>query len=374
MIPLSRPQKEIMKEFYDIAPTKVIFNKNDRDKIWIETKNRDSNLDLEKIRLLCPAMEHQIKKSYDSGKNIQSAVFSECVYAQTFANMFNLLLFVNCYENKSFIPDPIKELLDSYNLISRYAYSTYDKKRMLIQAGSCSGIDSALITVFDLNIYTIEFKEPGAKTSEPDLPKYNESGDLLVTKEFLDEYPQFKDMLNEQEIRGLNFFNIMGNNIHNFSEDSIRYAVSNNYNTTLLHVVCTEDKKGFLTMMPANQISIWAKIEGEIRPAGRNHYNVWTPNALLRFLREKDAIIKNNKVTISINKLECRRPRGGNREISGYKINPLFFVYARDCIESDNFITFNIDKVQQLNPTIAGKVFFKELKYDAVKKYYEKLL
>ena len=30
---------------------------------------------------------------------------------------------------------------------------------MLMQAGGCKGIDSALITVIDLNIYTIEFNE-----------------------------------------------------------------------------------------------------------------------------------------------------------------------------------------------------------------------
>ena len=36
-------------------------------------------------------------------------------------------------------------------------------------------------------------------------------------------------------------------------------------------------------------------------------------------------------------------------------------------------LVFDISKVQQLNPTVAGKVFFKTLKYADVKKYYEKL-
>jgi len=240
---------------------------------------------------------------------------------------------------------------------------------MLIQAGGCNGIDSALISVINLDIYTIEFKEPGAKTSEPDLPKYHEDGKLLVTDDFLSRYPQFEEMLKEQE--GLNFFLVMGSNINNFTKESINIAVTNNYSKKYADIICTEDSDDYMVMLPVNQVSIWADIEGEIRPAGRNHYNVWTPNALKKFLLEKGAIITNDEITISRNNLTERRERGGNRKISGYKINPLFFVYIKDCTEIGDNIIFSIRKVQQLNPTIAGKMFFNNLKYDSVKSYYE---
>ena len=46
---------------------------------------------------------------------------------------------------------------------------------------------ASLITVIDLVIYTIEFKEPGAKTSEPDLPKYGEDGFLVVNDKWLEK-------------------------------------------------------------------------------------------------------------------------------------------------------------------------------------------
>lgn len=369
MIPLTRLQKEIMTEFYGYTPQKVIFNKTERNRLWkIATAKGD--LDIEEIRLKCPALAHQIEKSYNNGHNIQSAVFSECVYAQTFANMFKLTMFVNCLENNNFIPETVRALLKSYNLFPRYAYSSPDKKRMLIQAGGCNGIDSALITVIDLVIYTIEFKEPGAKTSEPDLPKYKEDGNLLVTDEFLERYPQFKEMLEEQ--KGLNFFEVMGSNINNFSNESINIAVSNNYTKKYADVVCTEDKDGFLVMLPINQISLWAEIEGEIRPAGRNHYNVWTPIALRKYLHTYNAEFDDKLMNVTVDKtlLSERRERGGNRKLSGYKITPLFFVYVENCETNGNFITFNINDVQQLNPTIAGKMFFKNLKYINVKNYY----
>ncbi len=371
LIPLTRQQKEIMREFYCISATKVIFNKTERNKLWKHATSRVENFDFVSLKKKCPALEHQIQRSYLTGRNIQSAVFSECVYAQTFANMMELSLFVNCFDNKSFIPEPILRLLSSYHLVPRYAYSTNDKRRMLIQAGGCDGIDSALITVVDLSIYTIEFKEPGAKTSEPDLPKYKEDGILVVTEKWLENYPQFKAMLDEQS--GLNFFKVMGHNINNFSKESIDIAVSNCYTRTKKYadVICTEDIRGNLVMIPTNQASIWADIEGEIRPAGRNHYKVWTPVALRRFLLQKGASINDDIVTINKKNLEERRERGGNGKLSGYKVTPLFFIYTRDCVDNSGVLTFKLNKMQQLNPTIAGKMFFKKLLYDDVKKYYE---
>ncbi len=366
MIPLTKLQKEIMTEFYSCGEFKVIYNKSDRDIIWKKVKAKQP-VDIVSIGTKCPSLAHQIEKSWENGNCIQSAVFSECVYAQTLANIFGLIVFTNCIDNTDFIPDAVKKLLASYNLHPRYAYSNLDKTRMLIQAGGCNGIDSALITLIDLNIYTIEFKEQGAKTSEADLPKYKEDGKILITRDFIEKYPHFERMLNEQA--SLNFFDKMGFNEHNFSAESVNFAVKNNYAKKYADVVCTEDINGCLAMIPANQLSVWAKIAGEIRPAGRNHYNVWTPEALRNFLKKNGAAIINERVSIDKSNLGIRKARGGNK-ISGYKINPLFFVYIKDCVEANGNIEFDLNCVQQLNPTIAGKVFFDRLKYDDVKKYY----
>lgn len=367
-ISITNLQKELMQKFYAIKPTKVIFNKKDRNLLWKKATSRERSLDFTLLDKYCPALSHQIKKSYENGKNIQAAVFSECVYSQTIANMLNLNIFTNCIDNTDFIPEHIKELLEKHNLIPRYSYSNNEKTQILIQAGSCKGIDSVLINVNNLDMYTIEFKEPGAKTSEPDLPKYKEDGVLLVTDKFLKKYPQFSDMLDEQ--KGLNFFEAMGSNIKNFSKDSVNIAVSNNYTKKYADVICTEDINGYFVMIPVDQVSLWAEIEGEIRPAGRNPYSVWTPNALKKFLIEKQAIINNTKVEIKKEKISVRNERGGNGKVSGYKINPLFFVHINDCKDNGNTIIFDMNKVKQLNPTIAGKMFFKKLKYSNVKKYY----
>ena len=370
-IPLTKLQKEIMQEFYSITPTKVVFSKPKRDKLWELAKKRSLDIDLQAIKTICPALEHQIQKSLEQGNNIQSAVFSECVYAQTFANMLKLDLFVNCADNPNFIPSSVANLIQSYNLVPRYVYSTKDRRRMLIQAGGYGGVDSALITVIDLVIYTIEFKEPSARTSDPDLPKYGEDGKIVITQDFLERYPQFEAMLNEK--KDLNFFDNIGHNVNDFSEDSINIAVSNNYSKKYADVICTEDINGYFVMMPVNQVQLWAELEGEIRPSGRNHYKVWTPVALRRLMLQYEPVINGDIVKLKKSKLEVRKERGGNGKIFGYKITPLFFVYAKDCKDDDNYITFNIMDVQQLNPSIAGKVFFKKLKYEEVKSYYQKM-
>ncbi len=367
--PLTKMQQEIMREFYSSTPTKVIYNKHERDDLWKSAKNKSEILDLDSIKAKCPALEHRIRISYTLGNNIQSAVFSECVYAQTYANILGLSVFANCCEQPDFIPSKIISLLSSYHLTPRYAYSTEDKCRMLIQAGGCNGIDSALISVSDLNIYTIEFKEPGAKTSEPDLPLYGEDGKLSMTDVWLQDNPQFKAMTDEQT--NLNFFEVMGSNVHNFSQYSVELAVRNNYNTIKKYadVVCTEDRHGKLVMIPTNQISEWAEIKGEIRPAGRNHLPTWTPLALRKFLSDKGAKINGNDVILDKSACGVRKQRGGNK-ISGYKINSLFFVYAYDCTETDGFLKFDIRAVRQLKPTIAGIILFKNLYYGKVKAYY----
>jgi hypothetical protein len=369
-IPLTKPQKEIMKEFYQLPPTKVIFDKKERNKLWNLVKKRKIIPSTYQLEIKCPALKNEIERSYTSKHLVQSAVFSECVYAQTLANMFQLNLFNDCRISTAHIPEKVLILLNSYSLVPRYSYSSNDYKKMLIQAGGHGGVDSALIIVEDLNIYTIEFKEPAAKSSEPDLPKYGEDGKFVTNEQFNKKYPQFYDMLEQYLDKSI--FDYMGSNINNFSFESINKAVSNNYSYSnkYAHVCCTEDEDGYLTMIPINQIQLWAEIVGEIRPAGRNSYKVWTPIKLKEFIKKLEGKIENNIVTIPLKNLKTSKARGGNNSISRYKINPLFFVYKKDTKIIGDKLQFNFNKIRQLKPTITAKIFFKKFKYYDVKKHY----
>ena len=71
VIPLTKLQKEIMQEFYLVPATKVIYNKWERQKLWESATARSNKLNFDELKNKCPALEHQIQKSYQSGKNIQ---------------------------------------------------------------------------------------------------------------------------------------------------------------------------------------------------------------------------------------------------------------------------------------------------------------
>ena len=372
ILELSGQQKNIMKEFYSLNKYEIYMSKDNRAKLWNKTKNREK-LDpsvKKNLEQNCPALAHQVERSYQDGNNIQQAIFSECIYAQALANLFNLNCFHNCYIETNCIDNRIIELISSYHLSPRYMYCNKDKSRMLIQAGSCDGVDSALITVLNLDIYTIEFKERGAKTGEHDLPEYGEDGQIVINDTFLNKYPQFKLMLNDQS--KLNFFEVQGHNINDFDYKSVEYAVAESYSMKkYADVICSEDLDKNLIMLPANQLHLWANLQGEIRPCGRNHYSVFTPIALCKFLKDKGAIINDNIVRIKNSELTSKIARGGDGSINRYGINSLFFVYALNCKMDNDYIEFNINDVRQLHPTIAAKMELKsECNWDNIKKEY----
>ena len=368
-IVLTDDQRKIMSVFYSAAAQKVLLGKVERKRLWEDVKKRRVSADFMRMaERECPALHHQLVRHETESNCVQSAIFSECVYAQALANVFRLPIFHNCYEDNSFLPEKAITLLDSFAMRPRYAYRSSDGNLMLIQAGGCGGVDSALFTIMNWKAYTIEFKEPYAKTSEPDLPKYGEDGNLVVTEEWLLRYPQFAQMLEVQ--KGLNFFDVMGSNVHDFDPRSVNAAVTKNYQSKkFADVLCTEDKDTRLVMLPINQAQLWAKTEGEIRPAGRNPYAVWTPNALRCFLAQKGAAVSGECVRMPIAQMETAKPRGGNG-ISRYKINPLFFVRAKNVRREGDFATFHLKSVQQLNPTIAAKMLFEGLSYEKVKAHY----
>jgi len=369
-IMLSKQQREIMQLFYAVAPTKIVILKKDYDKLWKVLTERDEIFaqEKEKLNRICPALVCEIQKSIADAHLIQSAVFSECVYAQTLANIFRLPIFTD-YEKDNTIDINVLTLLKSYYLVPRYIYANETNTEFLIQAGGCGGIDSALIHLTDKAIYSIEFKEPHARATTADLPKYGEDGKMVVSQEFVKNYPYYEDMLNEQ--KDLNFFDTMGHNTYAFSPEAIRKAIISNYNTTKKYadVIVTADKSDFLVMLPANQVDLFAKLEGEIRGA-RNCTKVWTHEKLAYFIKQIGGNIDGNNVSIKADKISTAKPRGG-RGVSRYKINPIFFVRATDVIDKNGIISFHLGDVQQLIPCITAKMFFDDLEYKQVLAHYK---
>lgn len=362
-------QKKFLKEFYTKSNYKIKLNKTERKEIWDDFKK---NRNVEKffyLNSVVPALYHEMLKVKKSKRNLQSAVFSECVYAQGIADQFDLPIF----RDHTHQPDLNFNNLQNLNIpkmVTRYSYSNSDNSITLSQAGGAKAVDSAYVSLIEKNFLMIEFKEPYARTSEPDLPKYSEDGFLITSQKFQENYPQFDSMIEEQINKKLNVFKHLGNNVSDFSQESIKKAVLQNYEgKKYADVICTEDDQGYLVIIPTKDVFHWAKLEGEIRPSGRNSYKVWTPNKLRELLHELGAKIENDTITINVSKIKTANQRGGEK-VSRLKINPLFFVRSSNVIYRDSFAEFKLNDVRQLNPSVSTKIKFSGLDINEVKNFY----
>jgi hypothetical protein len=371
-IALAKKQRELMAQFYAKPYTKVIFDKETRkalEKSFADTRViPDINLSV-----LCPAVLAEFEKAVQNNKLLQQAVFSECVYAQTLANMFGRSDYFNFNIHPDCLSSTVLDLIASYHLTPRHVYRSRDGRRALVQAGGNAGTDSALITIEDNDVFTIEFKEPLAKTSEPDIPKaYGEDGRLSPPDSFLMKYPQFEYMLNEQTELELNFWDVRGTNVNTFSIESIQYAVSQNYAAKkYADVICVEDSSGYLTMMPSNQVQNWSETVGEIRPVGRNTLKVWTPKFLAADLKNMGATISEGIVQLPLNQVTVANARGSNGNTpSRFKFGKIFLVRIEDARKTDSHIFFKLSKVLQVKPTISAHMDFSMLRVEDVKNHY----
>jgi hypothetical protein len=360
-----------MKDFYSTPDITVALNKFERTKIWDDFVTNRNIENISHLEVYIPALYAEMEKALVQERNIQPALFSECVYTQALAAKLSLSIFEKNLENVRIpVESELPNLRELNNLTVRYSYSDSDGTKTLYQAGGASGVDCAFHSRTQNELTWIEMKEPYARTSEPDLPKYGEDGFLRSSDSFEQAYPQFKAMLDEQIERNLNVFEHVGNNIAEFSTSSIEKAVTENYlGEKLAHVICTEDEDGKLVMLPSHHVAYWAKLEGEIRPSGRNSYAVWTPIRLLGVLQNLEAIIEGNIVKIPLSKLKASNARGSNK-VSRYKINPFFFVRESMVTIEGKLASFPLEVVRQLNPSITAKMNFKGLKISKVAEFY----
>lgn len=369
--PLSGTQKAIIQRFYSNNYQKISLDKEARKSIWdefIETRDISKFVNLKNQ---IPALYYEIEKALTQNRNIQSAVFSECVYSQALADSFGLIDF-NYFpnNNKIKISDNQLEKRNSLDLTVRYSYSHSENSNVLFQAGGAGGVDCALRVQEFPEIAMIEFKEPYARASDPNLPKYQKNGLLISSESFENENPQFKAMLAEQIDKKTNIFDHLGSNINNFSAESIEKALTENYQGEKhADVICTEDSLGNLVMIPANHVTLWARMEGEIRPSGRNSCKAWSSSRLLETLEKLGAVQKGSSFEIETKKLKPTKARGGN-QVSRYRIDPIFFIRAKDVTFVGEKTAFDIKSVKQNIPSITAKMNFENLDIEEVRNFY----
>lgn len=369
---LTQTQKQLLKQFYESGTSKILLNKNQRKEVWDNFIQNPQLEEFEEFKETIPALYTEIEKAIDQERNLQSAVFSECVYSQTLAETFGYVEFNYFHTNKklTFTGSSFSHLND---LSVRYSYNSKDVQTDAIyQAGGNNGVDCAITSQIIDGPAFVEFKEPYARASDPNLPKYKDDGLIRSDVKFEKENPQFKWMLEEQINASTNIFDHLGSNINNFSPRSIEIALTENYQgQKFAHVVCTEDSEGNLVMIPSSHVALWAKMEGEIRPSGRNSCKAWSRSRLVGVLESLGAKIDKEKVSIPTNRLRPTIARGGNY-VSRYRIDPIFFLREEDVTQKDELAIFQLTKVKQNIPSITAKMNFEKIEFEVVKDFYLK--
>ena len=90
---LTEIQKTLLSDFYNKPKNGVLLNKAARDKIWKDFKKNKSIEKYSDLEISMPALYLELTKACSSKKNLQSAVFSECVYTQALAEKYSLSIF-----------------------------------------------------------------------------------------------------------------------------------------------------------------------------------------------------------------------------------------------------------------------------------------
>ena len=90
MIALTKPQSEIMAEFYQLSKIKVIYDKKQRQELWNNvTQGKKVNND--EIKKQCPALFHQIQRSIAEKQNIQTFIYIVTFVYKSFYNSFRII-------------------------------------------------------------------------------------------------------------------------------------------------------------------------------------------------------------------------------------------------------------------------------------------
>ena len=120
--------------------------------------------------------------------------------------------------------------------------------------------------------------------------------------------------------------------------------------------IATYSKDSELIYFPISELVSHVDFKGsEIRTAGKNKVNVYTPNAFKKAMNDIGCIIKtNNIVSIPKNAVGYRTARGSNGRITGIKINSIFYFEIEDIInEDEQFYYANISRGKQLKQSIS---------------------
>jgi len=312
---------------------------------------------------LSQAAECEIKKQFFKKMALQPAILNECYVIQTIANLFNLNLFVDVDENHENIPVfLLKSIIKRKNGLlenqfPRYIYYNEDKNITLLQYGDSHSIDAIFIK--DGYRIRLEIKDIKAKMGEYDL-SYEEDGKLIASDNIKKEFPEFLNIIEEFNKEN-NVYQYLGKNYkigEKINESSLKDIVFSIFNSKKIDLFLLQASNRIFAIP---SLSIFDNITthgSEIRIAGRNNYEVFTPKNLKDVLIKQNAVFLDDNIVIPFDKTNLIKGRGMDK-ITRYNINNIYYLKINNIKRENGKVIFNIKNIRQKRPTISIHIYAK---------------
>lgn len=326
--------------------------------------------------------KYEIEKQYNQNKALQPGILSECNYIETLAKIFKLnkcLDFDRTPMNK--VPIECRNYLNSgYQTFSAARYLYYSTKNpdiFIFQYGNPANGDAEII--INGNKVRIEFKERNAKAGEYDITGlYNDEGELLISDDFRKNTPEYVPLI-EKFNSETNVIEQIGHNYNNFDDETKVMSIMEYFARHDIDVIVSSTSDNDLIVLTPECVKIelpdGRKIitteNSEIRTSGRNHRKIFTKELFEKVLKDMNAIqLDENKYEVSLNNdlVEIVNGRGTSTP-SRVKFNKVFFVDIKNAKIENDKITFDINNVEQLKPSISMHIKINANK-DELKQYF----
>ena len=245
---------------------------------------------------------------------------------------------------------------------ARYLYySTKNPDIFIFQYGNPANGDAEII--INGNKVRIEFKERNAKAGEYDITGlYNDEGELLISDDFRKNTPEYIPLI-EKFNSETNVIEQIGHNYNNFDDETKVMSIMEYFARHDIDVIVSSTIDNDLIVLTPECVKIElpdgrriiTTENSEIRTSGRNHRKIFTMDLFEKVLKNMNAIkISDNEYEVSLNNdlVEIVNGRGTSTP-SRVKFNKVFFVDIKNAKIENDKITFNINNVEQLKPSIS---------------------
>lgn len=320
----------------------------------------------------------EISKKLRDNEALQPGIITECVIAQSLAQLMGLKSFHD-FESGGVlgiadIPKACFELVRQKRdtiCAARYLYyNKNDADKFIIQYGNPKGSDISIIIC--LNEIIIEVKDMPALLGDKDL-KYNDDGKIIITEE-IKEIPIYVDIINDFNNK-TSIIEEMGSNypLLSINEDiATRNQFFNEFfEMSNIDILITMKKDELIAIRKEDIFYIFEDGEplistkgSEIRTTGKNNLPVFTETYLNNILQEKNIDVVEGLCYVekSNQKVQGYKKGRGTTKITRFGINNSFFVRVEDIIEKDDYLIFPYKAIKQNKSGISVHIDIKKKK------------